>query len=483
VAKTPITVAYGDGIGPEIMEACLLIMKEAGAQITIEQVLLGEKAYQAGIDTGVDPEAWESIRRTRVLFKAPLTTPQGGGYKSVNVTLRKTLGLYANIRPVVTYTPFIASKFENINMVIVRENEEDLYGGIEHRQTEEVYQTLKLVSRPGSEKIIRYAFEYALRFGRKKVTCMTKDNIMKVTDGLFHKVFNEVALEYPEIESEHMIIDIGSARLAADPENFDVVVTLNLYGDIISDVAAQVAGSVGLAGSANVGDTTSMFEAVHGSAPDIAGKGIANPSGLLHAGSFLLRSIGQAQVSALMRNAWRVTIEDGIHTADIARKGETKKLVSTQDFAKEVIKRLGKEPKILPAARVRTRESAAIDARITHIPVTKKTLVGVDVFLDWNEDNRNPNKLGDALSKVEVDGLKLLMITNRGTKVYPEGIAETFCTDHWRCRFQTEDETEITHKDIIMLLGKIDEAGFDFIKTEHLYLFDGNRGFSLGQGQ
>src|SRR6185369_10048773 len=249
----PITVAYGDGIGPEIMEATLHILKEGGAKLAIEKIDIGEKVYLAGNTSGIEASAWDSLRITKVFLKAPITTPQGGGYKSLNVTVRKTLGLYANVRPCVSYHPYIQTKHPGMDVVIVRENEEDLYAGIEHRQTEEVYQCLKLISRPGSEKIIRYAFEYARRNNRKKVTCFSKDNIMKFTDGLFHKVFDEIGAEYPEFEKEHWIVDIGAAKLADTPEAFDVIIMPNLYGDILSDVAAQIAGSVGLAGSANIG--------------------------------------------------------------------------------------------------------------------------------------------------------------------------------------------------------------------------------------
>ncbi len=289
----PVTVAHGDGIGPEIMAACLHIMKEAGAKLDIETIEIGEKVYLRGINSGIEPSAWESLRRTKVFFKAPITTPQGGGFKSLNVTTRKTLGLYANIRPCVSYDPYIQTKHPGMDVVIVRENEEDLYAGIEHRQTDEVYQCLKLISRPGSEKIVRYAFEYALRNSRKKVTCFSKDNIMKLTDGLFHKVFDEIGADYPELEKEHWIVDIGAAKMADTPEAFDVIVMPNLYGDILSDVAAQIAGSVGLAGSANIGDRCAMFEAIHGSAPRRAGQNLANPSGLLHGGLLMLVHIGQ----------------------------------------------------------------------------------------------------------------------------------------------------------------------------------------------
>ena len=205
-----------------------------------------------------------------------------------------------------------------MNVVVIRENEEDTYAGIEHQQTDEVAQCLKLISRPGCERICRYAFEYAVANGRKKVTCLTKDNIMKLTDGLFHKVFDEVAADYPQIENEHWIVDIGTARLATAPEKFDVIVTPNLYGDIVSDITAEMTGSVGMAGSANIGEDFAMFEAIHGSAPDITGQGIANPSGLLHGAIMMLVHIGQAEVAEKIHNAWLKTLEDGFHTAEIA---------------------------------------------------------------------------------------------------------------------------------------------------------------------
>src|SRR5437868_12497378 len=279
--NTPIIVAYEDGIGPEIMDATLHIIQAAGARIEIEPIEVGEKVYLRGINAGIEPGAWESLRRTRVFLKAPITTPQGGGFKSLNVTTRKMLGLYANVRPCVAYAPFVHTRHPGMDVVIVRENEEDLYAGIEYRQTKDVTQGLKLISRPGSERIVRYAFEYAVRHKRTKVTCFTKDNIMKLTDGLFHKVFDEIAAEYPAIENEHWIVDIGAAKLANTPDVFDVVVMPNLYGDILSDVAAQIAGSVGLAGSANIGENVAMFEAIHGSEPRRAGQNLVKPSGLL----------------------------------------------------------------------------------------------------------------------------------------------------------------------------------------------------------
>ncbi len=322
--KTPITVAYGDGIGPEIMEASLHILREGGAQLELERIEIGEKVYLGGNSAGIEPSAWESLRRTKIFYKAPITTPQGGGFKSLNVTTRKRLGLYANVRPCVSYAPFVDTKHPDMDVVIVRENEEDTYGGIEYQLSPEVTECLKLITRPGSEKIVRFAFEYAKANNRKKITCFTKDNIMKMTDGLFHKVFDEIATEYPDIQSEHWIVDIGAAKLADTPQAFDVIVMPNLYGDILSDVAAQIAGSVGLAGSANIGLQCSMFEAIHGSAPRRAGQNLANPSGLLLGGVMMLVHLGQIEAADRVHNAWLKTLEDGVHTYDIYKEGVSK---------------------------------------------------------------------------------------------------------------------------------------------------------------
>lgn len=476
--KVPITVAYGDGIGPEIMEATLRIIEAAGAQIEKEVIEIGEKVYLEGHSSGIKPEAWESLRRTKVFLKAPITTPQGGGFKSLNVTVRKVLGLYANIRPCVSYHPYVKTKHPVMDVVIVRENEEDLYAGIEHRQTDEVYQCLKLISRPGCERIIRYAFEYARAYGRKKVTCFSKDNIMKMTDGLFHKVFNEIGEEYPDIEKEHWIIDIGAAKLADTPEAFDVIVMENLYGDILSDVAAQITGSVGLAGSANIGDGVAMFEAIHGSAPRRAGQNVANPSGLLLGAVQMLVHIGQSDVAERVQNAWLCTLEDGIHTYDIFKEGTSKMKVGTQEFADAVIERLGCIPKTLKPVKF---FNTSFNIRVTPKPSAKKELIGVDIFIDFKE--RDANKLGTALKDFKAGNMKLTMITNRGTKVWPEGFPETFCTDHWRCRFKNEELKPSAYNDVLSLMQQISNAGFDIIKTENLYTFDGEPGFSAGQGQ
>jgi len=480
-APTPITVARGDGIGPEIMDATLRILEAGGARLAIEEIEIGEKVYERGISAGIEPSAWESLRRTQVFLKAPITTPQGGGFKSMNVTVRKTLGMYANVRPCLSYSPFIATKHPEMDVVIVRENEEDLYAGIEHQQTDEVVQCLKLLSRPGSEKIVRYAFEYARRYNRSKVTCFTKDNIMKLTDGMFHKVFDEVAAEYPDIENEHWIIDIGAAKLADTPEAFDVIVMPNLYGDILSDVAAQIAGSVGLAGSANIGTEVSMFEAIHGSAPRRAGQNMANPSGLFLGAVQMLVHIGQGDVAERVHNAWLCAIEDGIHTYDIFDEGVSTQKVGTSEFADAVIERIGQRPtKLRAVSYPATDEPIVIE--VAETIASEKVQVGIDVFLHWS--GGTPNDLGTALEATTGDNLKLVMVSNRGQKVYPDGVPETFCTDHWRCRFQSVNEgAPVDTAECIALLGRMHDAGFDFIKTEGLYTFDGVAGYTLGQGQ
>ncbi|WP_439480176.1 NADP-dependent isocitrate dehydrogenase [Chryseobacterium aquaticum] len=475
-----ITVAKGDGIGPEIMDATLKIILAAGAQLEIDEIEIGEKVYLSGNTSGISSESWDIIRRNKIFLKAPITTPQGGGYKSLNVTTRKFLGLYANVRPCTSLHPFVSTKHPVMDMVIVRENEEDLYAGIEHQQTDEVIQCLKLISRPGCEKIVRYAFEYAKQQNRKKVTCFSKDNIMKQTDGLFHQVFNEVAKEYPEIENEHWIVDIGAAKVADTPEDFDVIVMPNLYGDIISDIAAQITGSVGLAGSANIGEECSMFEAIHGSAPTIAGQNVANPSGLLQGAVMMLNHIGQTEVAEKIQNAWLKTLENGIHTQDIYKESTSKQKVGTKEFADAVIANLGQEPSQLKPVSYANNTVMNIP-KYQRKPSAKKELAGVDVFVHWS--GTNPDELADKMKSIESDGIKLSMITNRGIKVWPDGFKETFCTDHWRCRFKPSENQKIQKEHVIKLLQNALHEIIDVVKTENLYDFDGKAGYSLGQGQ
>jgi isocitrate dehydrogenase len=475
-----ITIAKGDGIGPEIMDATLEILKASGAKIETEEIEVGEKVYLSGNTAGIASDSWDVIRRNKIFLKAPITTPQGGGYKSLNVTTRKFLGLYSNVRPCKSLHPFVTTKHPVMDIVIIRENEEDLYAGIEHQQTDEVVQCLKLISRPGCEKIVRYAFEYAKQQNRKKVTCFTKDNIMKQTDGLFHQVFDEIAAGYPEIENEHWIIDIGAAKMADTPEAFDVIVMPNLYGDVLSDIAAQITGSVGLAGSANIGEEGSMFEAIHGSAPRRAGQNVANPSGLLQGAIMMLNHIGETEAAEKIQNAWLKTLEDGIHTYDIFKEGSSTQKVGTKEFAQAVIANLGHKPAVLKSVSYANNAALNLPKYIKR-PAAKKTLVGVDVFVHWN--GTNPEIVAESVLKLAKNGLELTMITNRGIKVWPEGFSETFCTDHWRCRFKPAKGVEITKHHINELLIAAINENIDTIKTENLYEFDGTRAYSLGQGQ
>lgn len=475
-ALIPIAVASGDGIGPEIMEAVLHILKQAGAPLDIRSVEIGEKVYLKGHATGIEPSTWNTIRECKAFLKAPITTPQGGGFKSLNVTIRTTLGLYANIRPCVAYAPFVSTKHPGMDVVIVRENEEDLYMGIEYRQSTETYEALKMMTRPGCERIIRYAFEYALAHGRKKVTCFTKDNILKLSDGLFHQVFEEISKEYPTLEKEHWIIDIGAAKLADTPSAFDVIVMPNLYGDILSDVAAQIAGSVGLAGSANIGTSGAMFEAIHGSAPRRAGQNLANPSGLLLAAIQLLDYVGLSSLAETVHNAWLTTLEEGIHTYDIYKEGLSQQKVGTKEFAQAVVNRLGKTPQLLSAVHYKQKKNVEHKPHALSSSRVKKELVGIDIFVQFDASTAS---LLSILETIKVPGLKLKFITNRGVKVWPHGLPETVCSDSWRCRFEREMFSHpLQPEHVLKVIEECIKKKLDISQTHHLYLFDGHAGFS-----
>lgn len=474
-----IAVAKGDGIGPEITDAVINVLKASKAPLDFHFCEIGEKVYLKGIPSGIEPKTWELIRKSKAFLKAPITTPQGGGFKSLNVTIRTTLGLYANVRPCVAYSPFVETKHPGMDVVIVRENEEDLYTGLEFRQTEETIHALKIITRSGCEKIIRYAFEYARAYKRKKVTCFTKDNILKLSDGLFRKVFEEIAKEYPDIEHEHWIVDIGAAKLADTPEVFDVIVLPNLYGDILSDVAAQIAGSVGLAGSANIGAHGAMFEAIHGSAPRRAGQNLANPSGLLLASVMMLVHVNLPFHAELIHNAWLKTLEDGIHTYDIYAEGISKEKVGTKEFGEAVIARIGQKPKILkPVSYEKKIETKTVQGKV-NVPATKQ-IVGVDVFIGGNQPVED---LVKSLQKIHFKDFTLSMIGNRGVKVWPISSPETNCSDAWRCRFLPLEAKETNHKKIAHLLGELAASGIDFLKIEQLYTFDGIAQYTLNQDE
>ncbi|MFP3035524.1 MAG: isocitrate dehydrogenase [Wolbachia sp.] len=472
--STPITVAYGDGIGPEIMEAVLSILREAEAKISVDVIEIGECVYNKEWSHGISPSGWESIERTKVLLKSPTTTPQGKGHKSLNVALRKNLGLYANIRPCISYHPVIENKFDKFDIVVIRENEEDVYTGIEHRLTGDSYQCIKIITRSGSEKICRYAFEYAKKHDRKKVTCLTKDNIMKMTDGTFHAAFDCIAKEYPDIKAEHYIVDIGMAHVATEPENFDVIVTENLYGDILSDIVAQTSGSVGLAGSSNIGSEYAMFEAVHGSAPDIAGKNMANPSGLLNAAVHMLIYMGQVGAAKLIYDAWLKTLEDGVHTADLYKGEKSKQKVGTKEFAEAVIDHLGQKPTMLSELII----GSGSDSRVNKTQDNCKQdyevrkLVGSDITIAWSKSAG----FDQIVKLFESSNPKIIAIYSQGLSIWPG--SRKSLSDQITCRFIANNEKKtITNNDVNNLLVKLEENNFDVVRMDKLYLYDGKEGF------
>lgn len=473
-----IAVAYGDGIGPEIMEATLNILKYAGARLNIETIDIGEKLYTKGFSSGISKDAWEVVKRTKILLKAPITTPQGKGYKSLNVTFRKALGLYANVRPARSFYPFVNSKHEKMDMVIVRENEEDLYAGVEYRPANDYTIAYKIITSKGSEKIIRYAFEYAVQNNRKKVTCLIKDNIMKICDGMFHNIFKEVAKEYPSIQSESMIVDIGSARVASRPQDFDVVVTQNLYGDIVSDIAAEVSGSVGLAGSSNIGDNFAMFEAVHGSAPDIANKGIANPSGLLNGALLMLDYIGQGDIAAKINNAWLKTIEDGIHTGDIYKEGVSKKKVGTKEFAEAVIENLGSAPAKFEKATA--KDVKRIFIKPIQGNTDKQTIIGADIRIIPNAEL--VSVVAEKTKDLHPD-FKLQNISQRGLKLWPESEVPDAKGELLCLRYIGYKDTGVTQEMLLDLQARVAKMGYTLSIINTLFSYDGVAGFTATQGE
>lgn len=437
----PIAFARGDGIGPEIMDATLAILEATKAPLELHEIEVGEKVYLKGHSSGIENKSWDTLLACKAFLKAPISTPQGGGFRSLNVTIRTALGLYANIRPCVAYAPFVDTLHPTMDVVIIRENEEDLYTGIEYGLGPNSYYALKVITQEGCERIIRYAFEYAIQNERKKVTCFTKDNILKLSDGLFHKTFDAIAKEYPTIQHEHWIVDIGAAKLADTPEAFDVIVMPNLYGDILSDVAAQIAGSVGLAGSANIGLNGAMFEAIHGSAPRRAGQNIANPSGLILSAVMMLNHLGCTKQAEQIHNAWLVALEDGIHTYDIFKEGLSTQKVGTKEFAQAVIDRLGKLPKKLKAVHYKANsKSRALEPS----KKSSQELVGCDIFII---SDLQP---AEVAAKLKESPIPLKMIFNRGAQVWPD-TKQAALSDTYRARFVREislnwDEVQVIQK-------------------------------------
>jgi isocitrate dehydrogenase len=475
---TQVTVIPGDGVGPECIAAAQRVIDTAGVTIEWDEQQAGESVFRRGIASGVPQETIDSITRTRVVLKGPLGTPVGFGEKSANVTLRKLFETYANIRPV-RELPGVTTRYSGsgIDLVVVRENVEDLYAGIEHMQTPGVAQCLKLISRKGSEKIARTAFEFARSEGRKSVVCATKSNIMKLTEGEFKRTFERVALEYPDIESGHVIIDNAAHQLVKRPEQFDVIVTTNMNGDILSDLTSALVGGLGFAPSANLGSGVAIFEAVHGSAPKYAGKDAINPTAVILSSVMMLKHLGFYDEAETIENALFATLQQGVLTGDVVGYENG---VSTSAFASAIISNLGKS---VDGYTIRRGQPLAlptpVENPVTVVP-TERRVVGVDVFV---ESGLMPSVLGPLLDGlVETAPVRLKMISNRGTKVYPDGNTNIDVVDHYRCRFVLREEGDLSRDAIRELLGRI-EGNADWMHIELLQEFDGQPAFTKAQGE
>ena len=475
-----ITLIPGDGIGPEVVAAAKEVLAAAEVPIVWEERLAGAQVFKKGVSTGVLPETIASIRKNKIALKGPLETPVGYGEKSANVTLRKLFETYGNIRPV-HELPGIRTPYSGrgIDFVVVRENIEDLYAGIEHMQTPDVAQALKIVTRKGSEKIIRLAFELARAEGRKKVTCATKANILKLTEGLFKRVFEEVAKEYSDIQSDHMIVDNCAHQMVMRPEQFDVLVMTNMNGDILSDLASALIGGLGFAPSANLGDKYAIFEAVHGSAPQIAGKDIANPTALIHSSALMLRHLGELKAAELVENALFATLEEGkFLTPDVAGDREPG---GTKSFARQVARNLGRAPKQYPRRAFKRIKMPRVSTAPVLSKLGSRARAGVDVFV---ESALTPTALGHKLEKI-VEGLplKLALVSNRGVKVYPvEPGVHPDVVDCWCARFRPTGGVALNDDTISVLLARI-SAVMPWMHVEKLAAFDGTASYSKSAGE
>ena len=484
LAKTKVTALPGDGIGPEVMAATMKILAAANAPIEWEMAEAGGEVFKKGSATGVPRETLDSIAANGLALKSPLETPVGYGGKSANVTLRKYFELYANIRPV-RELPGVTTPFtgRGIDMVIVRENVEDVYAGIEHMQTTTVAQCLKLMTAPGCERIVRAAFAVAKAEGRKKVTTATKANIMKLTEGMMKRVSERVGLEFPEFTQDHIIIDNCAHQLVIAPEQFDVIVTSNMNGDIISDLAAGLVGGLGIAPSSNLGDHVAMFEAVHGSAPQIAGKGLANPTALLSAAIMMLRHISAFEVAETIEQALFITLAEGKNlTGDLSPRGHG---VGTAAFTDQVIANLGRASN-LPSRNYQNIELKAWPELTAHTEPGRRELVGIDVFL---ESDLRSEELGRALDAVAEDTpFRLNGVSNRGVQVYPSSGGQTFLVDHFAARFMLKhpiplvDSSASGQPEISYLVQRIG-AKFAWMHIEKLQAFDGKDAFERPQGE
>jgi isocitrate dehydrogenase len=483
-----IAVAKGDGIGPEIMDAVLHIFNANQVPLEYEMVDMGKWVFDKGFSNGMTPESQQVIEELGILFKGPMETPKGKGVKSINVTARKTWNTYANKR-VFQSLHGVDTVFSKagipIDITIVRENIEDTYGGIEHMPTHDVALSRRFITRPGSLQVIRYAFEMAKKNGSRRVTCGHKANIMKLTDGLFLECFQEVAREYPELKSDDIIVDDLAMKLVIRPQDFDVVVLTNLQGDIISDLCAGLVGGLGFAPSANIGDHISIFEAVHGTAPDIAGKNIANPTALLLSGVAMLRHLGLMQNAAVIENALLYTLEQGVHTGDFGDKKIPGK--NTTDFAQAIINHFGKTPEhgakpVMPNKHV-TPTVFKMDQNQMMVSVDesviKEYIVGVDMFI---ESDGQPEFIAKKCLRHGGVKFKLINISNRGTQVWPTGSVYTNLVNQYNARFESIDGSPLVQQDIIGLYVSL-SGDFKIGSLELLNVMDGKKAYSLAQGQ
>jgi isocitrate dehydrogenase len=470
-----ITVAKGDGIGPEVMASVLQIFDKAHVPLEYEQVDMGKEVVLAGDATGISAPARRSVESTGILFKGPMETPKGGGYKSVNVTARKLWGAFANKRVYRTFpgvpTP---TGVRGLHLTMVRENIEDTYGAVEHMQTHDVAQCRRFITRPGSEQVHRYTFEIAARKGARRVTCAHKANIMKLTDGLFLETFYDVAKDYPHIQADDIIVDALAMKMVQDPAEFDVVVLPNLQGDIMTDLVAGLVGGLAYAPSANIGEGICIFEAVHGTAPDIVGKDLANPAALLLSGTMMLRHLGLVAHAAVIENALEDTLRHMHRRPDL---GQPIPQFRTSTFTEKMLDALdglhlpGGQ---IPRLEIQRREEPTM--RVTPEP-ERTVLRGVDVFL---ESGLPPKRVEEQLSELGGGWLKLTMISNRGTQVSPTGSAYTDCVNHYRARFETAGP--VSQGEIVTQLSAVSER-FRLCGAEWLREIDGAQGYSLAQGQ
>jgi isocitrate dehydrogenase len=481
-----IAVAKGDGIGPEIMDAVINIFNAGKVPLEYTLVDMGKWVFDKGFSNGMTPEAKHTIEELGILFKGPMETPKGKGVKSVNVTARKTWNTYANKR-VFQSLHGVDTVFSKagipIDITIVRENIEDTYGGIEHMLTQDVALSRRFITRPGSLQVIKYAFEMAKKNGARRITCGHKANIMKLTDGLFLECFQEVAKEYPELKSDDIIVDDLAMKLVVRPQDFDVVVLTNLQGDIISDLCAGLVGGLGFAPSANIGDHIAIFEAVHGTAPDIAGKNIANPTALLLSGIAMLRHLGLMENAAVIENALLYTLEQGVHTGDFGDKATPP--LNTTAFARAIIDNFGKQPAhmakpLLPNAPVtQTEFKLSRNEMMVSEETQQEAIVGVDLFI---ESSGQPDYIARKCQRHAGVKFNLISISNRGTQVWPTGSIYTNLVNQYNVRFESIDGSPLNQQDVLGLYVSL-SGDFKICSSELLNQWGDKKAYSLAQGQ